>query len=62
MWLGMESRFFVEAKSFLFSMGQGYVELRVVEKRKAFTGVVLLGSRCTVWTLSWWKRLCEILG
>jgi hypothetical protein len=42
----------VEAKSFLFSMGQGSAELMVAEKRKAFAGVVLLGSLCTAWLLS----------
>jgi len=41
----------VEAKFFLFSVGQGSAELMVVEKRKAFVRVVLLGSRCTAWLL-----------
>jgi hypothetical protein len=36
---------------FLFSMGQGSIELKVAEKRKAFSGIVLLGSRCTAWLL-----------
>jgi hypothetical protein len=49
--LGMESRFYVEAKSFLFSVGQGSVELMVEEKWKAFARVVLLGSRCIAWLL-----------
>jgi hypothetical protein len=47
----MESRFYVEAKSFMFLMGEGSTELKVAEKRKAFPGVVLLGSRCTAWLL-----------
>jgi hypothetical protein len=45
----MESCFFVEAKSFLFSVTNGSDELRMVEKRKGFIGFVLLSSRCTVW-------------
>jgi hypothetical protein len=48
----MENRFYVEAKSFLFSVGLGIAELRVLEKRKAFFGVILLGSHCIVWLLS----------
>jgi hypothetical protein len=48
--LGMVSWFFVEAKSFLFSVVKGSVELRVLEKRKRSFGVVLLGfaMRCLV--------------
>jgi hypothetical protein len=42
----------VEAKSFLFSVGLGTAKVRVVEKRKAFVGAILLGSRCIVWLLS----------
>lgn len=49
---GYENWFYVEAKSFLFLVGHGFAELRVVEKRKAFVGLVLLGSRCIVWLLS----------
>jgi hypothetical protein len=48
----MENWFYVEAKSFLFSVGLGSTKLGVVEKRKAFVGVVLLGSRCIAWLLS----------
>jgi hypothetical protein len=48
----MENRFYVEAKSFLYSVGLRSAELRVVEKRKAFVGVVLLGSQCIAWLLS----------
>jgi hypothetical protein len=48
----MESRFFVEAKSFLFSMVNGSNELRVVEKRKGFFGFVLLGWQCAAWLVS----------
>jgi hypothetical protein len=31
LWLGMESWFYVEAKSFLFSVGQGFAKLMVAE-------------------------------
>jgi len=61
-WLGMESRLYVEAKSFLFSVGQGSAELMVAEKQKAFAGVVLLGSRLLHGCCRWWQRFCEILG
>jgi hypothetical protein len=48
----MENWFYVEAKSFLFSVGLGIAKLRVVEKRKAFVGAILLGSHCIVGLLS----------
>jgi hypothetical protein len=48
----MESRFFVEAKSFLFSVENGSDELRQVEKWKGFSGFVLLSSRSSVWLVS----------
>jgi hypothetical protein len=50
--LGMESRFFVEAKSFVFSVVEGKSELRVEERRKGFSGVVCLGSQCIAWLVS----------
>jgi len=62
LWLGMESRFYVEAKSFLFSVGQGSLELKVAEKQKAFAMVVLLGSRCTVWLLLMVEEVLRNLG
>jgi hypothetical protein len=49
--LGMENRFFVEAKSFTLSVVKGFVELRLVEKRNGFSGWVLLGERCVAWLL-----------
>jgi predicted DNA-binding transcriptional regulator AlpA len=48
----MESSFFVEAKSFLFLVAKRSEVLRVVEKRKGFSGTMLLGSRCVAWLLS----------
>jgi hypothetical protein len=50
--LGRKSWFFVEAKSFIFLVVKGFVELRVVEKRTGFLGWVLLGIRCVAWLLS----------
>jgi len=48
----MENWFYMEAKLFVFSVGLGTAKLKVVKKRKALVGVVLLGSRCIVWLLS----------
>jgi hypothetical protein len=41
-----------EAKSFIFLVVKGSVELRVTKKRKGFSGWVLLGARCVAWLLS----------
>jgi len=49
---GMESQFFVEAKSFIFSVVKGYVDLRVVGKRNGFSACVMLGVCCVAWLLS----------
>jgi hypothetical protein len=49
--LGMENRFFVEAKSFSFSVEFGKPELRLEERRKGFAGVVSLGPRCIAWLI-----------
>jgi hypothetical protein len=55
----MESRFFVEAKSFRFSVEAGSAELRVEEKRKGFSGSAVFGLSCFAWLLS---RVEEVLG
>jgi hypothetical protein len=55
----MESRFFVEAKSFRFSVETGSAELRVEEKRKGFSGSAVFGLSCTAWMLS---KVEEVLG
>jgi hypothetical protein len=55
----MESWFFVEAKSFRFSVETGSAELRVEEKRKGFSGFAVFGLSCTAWMLS---RVEEVLG
>jgi len=51
----------VEAKSFLFLVVKGSVELRVEEKGR-FSGVVLLGSRCVAWLLSVVVEVLRNLG
>jgi hypothetical protein len=56
----MENRFFVEAKSFIFSVVEGSFELRVAEKRKGFSGWIRLGMECVAWLLSMVKRCCRI--
>jgi hypothetical protein len=48
----MESRFFMEAKSFVFSMVDGKSDLWVEERRKGFLGAVCLGSLFIVWLVS----------
>jgi hypothetical protein len=45
---GMEWRFFVEAKSFLFSMKEDEAVVRLEERRKGFAGVLSMGLPCTV--------------
>jgi len=50
------------SKSFMFLVGQGSTELMVAEKRKAFTGVGLLGSRCIVWLLSMVEEVLQNPG
>jgi hypothetical protein len=46
----------------MFLVGQGSTELMVAEKRKAFTGVGLLGSRCIVWLLSMVEEVLQNPG
>lgn len=45
--LEMERRFLVETKSFVLSVSDSTSVLRVEEKRKGFSGVVLLGKLYT---------------
>jgi hypothetical protein len=47
----MENRFFVEAKSFIFSVVEGTFVLGVAKKRKDFLGRVRLSSGCVDWLL-----------
>jgi hypothetical protein len=48
----MENRFFVEAKSFIFSLVEGTFVLGVAKKRKDFLGRVRLSSGCVDWLSS----------
>jgi hypothetical protein len=50
--MGLESRFFVEAKTFVFSAVERKSELRVEERRKGFSGSVCLGSLSVAWLIS----------
>lgn len=45
----MESRFLVEAKSFVLLILDGASVLRVKEKSKGFSSEVLLSNQCTKW-------------
>jgi hypothetical protein len=47
----MENWFFMEAKSFIFSVVEGIFVLGVVEKRKYFSKRVRLSSGCVAWLL-----------
>jgi hypothetical protein len=58
----MENRFFVEAKSFIFSVAEGSLELRVAEKRKGFSGWIWLGSGCVAWLLSMVEEVLQNPG
>jgi hypothetical protein len=53
----MERRFLVEAKSFVFSVLDVASVLRVEEKRKDFSGEVLLSNQCTEWLVSMMELL-----
>jgi hypothetical protein len=55
----MENQFFVEAKSFRFSVEAGSPELWVEEKRKGFSGSAVFWLSCTAWVL---LRVEEVLG
>jgi hypothetical protein len=50
--MGLESRFFVEAKTFVFSAVERKSKLRVEERRKGFSGTVCLGSLNVAWLIS----------
>jgi hypothetical protein len=47
--MALERRFFLEAKTFLFSVEEVKSVLSMEERRKGFLGVVLLGLQCTAW-------------
>jgi hypothetical protein len=48
----MERWFFVEAKTFTFSVAEGASGIRVVERRKGHSGVVFLSFQCAEWLVS----------
>jgi hypothetical protein len=56
--LGMESHFFVKAKSFVFSMVKGKLELRLAERLKGFSGVAFLDPRCIAWLVAIVEEVC----
>jgi len=60
--LEMERWFFVEAKTFVFSMVEGASVLRWEERRKGFSSVVFLGSQCTTWLASTVVELTWLFG
>jgi hypothetical protein len=45
----MEKRFIVESKTFVFSILDGASRLRVGEKRRTFSGEIVINSRCSEW-------------
>jgi hypothetical protein len=50
----------VETKSFVFSVVEGKLELRL-EERRGFSGVVFLGSNAPPSWSRQWKSCCRIL-
>jgi len=51
--MATERRFFVEAKTFLLSVEERKSVLRMKERRKDLSQVVLLGLQCTAWVVAW---------
>jgi hypothetical protein len=45
----MEKRFIVESKTFVFSILDGALRLRVGEKRRTFSGEIVVNSQCSEW-------------
>jgi hypothetical protein len=50
--MATERRFFVEAKTFLLSVEERKSVLRMKERRKDLSQVVLLGLQCTAWVVA----------
>jgi hypothetical protein len=48
----MDKRFIIEAKTFVFAVLDGESVLRVGEKRKNFSGEVILSFQCFEWLVS----------
>jgi hypothetical protein len=60
--MALERHFFVEAKTFLFSVEEGKSVLRMEERRKGFLGVVLLGLQCIAWVIAAVKDALQSKG
>jgi hypothetical protein len=45
----MERRFSIEAKSFCFSIKEGFSDLRLEERRKKFVGFIFASFPCATW-------------
>jgi hypothetical protein len=45
----MERRFSIEAKSFCFSIKEGFSDLRLEERRKKFVGFIFVSYPCATW-------------
>jgi hypothetical protein len=58
----MESRFLVEAKSFVLSILDGASILQVKEKREGFFGEIPLSNQCTDWLSSTMEALFGFPG
>jgi hypothetical protein len=58
----MECRFLVEAKDFFFRAKFGVSELRLEEKMKSFSGMVVLASLCSAWLVGTGKEALKSLG
>jgi hypothetical protein len=55
----MELSFIVESKTFVFSVLEGASTLRVGEKRKGFSGEILISSPCSEWLASTLELLVD---
>jgi len=57
----MGKSFVVESKTFVFSVLDGASVLRVEEKRKSFSGELILSSQCSEWLASTLEILLDFL-
>ena len=48
----MERQFSIKAKAFCFTMKEGSSNLQLEERRKDFTGVILVGPQSSVWLVA----------
>jgi hypothetical protein len=60
--VGMESRFFMEAKAFSLSVEKGKLEFSVEERRKGLLGVVFLGTWCVAWLIVMVEKVLRFTG